>query len=85
MRTEQEVRQMIAELEQSADPRGRTTAQVVIAALRNVLEGPTPIYGDKRDWCCCLGPTGCCPCRMRQLALPDEMINSKAEGPEGGV
>jgi hypothetical protein len=64
MRSEQEVRQMIAELEQIDDFYGQVTARAVIAALRNVLDGPKEI-----EECGCVGPRGCCYCQVRSLAM----------------
>lgn len=68
MRSEQEVRQMIAELQEITDGYGSHTAQAVIAALNNVLHGPD--CGMRI--CACLGPAGCCVCKMLALACPED-------------
>lgn len=69
MRSEAEVRAMIAEIEAIRAGRGgRTvdfgTADAVIAALQNVLTGPV-VAGP----CACMGPTDLCRCQIKQLGL----------------
>jgi hypothetical protein len=73
MRSEAEIMQMIEELRQIDNPLGSHTAQAVIAALNNVLNGPR-----KGNWMCgCLGPAGCCVCMMSKLATPKEIPNDR--------
>src|SRR4051812_38867498 len=64
MRSEAEVRQMIAELRQINHPYGSQTAVAIIVALENVLNGPIADTG----LCGCMGPMGCCVCQIRRLA-----------------
>lgn len=69
MRSEAEVRAMIAEIEAIRAGRGgRTvdfgTADAVIAALQNVLTGPVAAGP-----CACMGPTDLCRCQIKQLGL----------------
>jgi hypothetical protein len=66
MRTEAEVRAMVAELDsvdRYYDRKDRTIASV-LAALTNVLRGPLGSIG-----CHCQGRSGACPCSMRSLAM----------------
>lgn len=95
MRTEAEVKQMIAELEQITDIYGKYTAQAIIAALYNVLNGPTTyisitgcaclalynaLNGPTTYGYACLGPAGCCMCTINRLASKqDKYANTPSE------